>query len=222
MHLTGGIIDYLIVFFGGVLVSFTPCVYPLMPVSVAYIAGVNVKGSRWGGFWLSILYVFGVAISYSILAILAVMTGKVFGAIQQNPWIYLAVANVMLFFALVMLDVIPLPMLRLAQDGSKPKTWLSVMGFGMVSGLVIGPCTAPALGSLLIYVASKQNIVFGISLLFVFAYGLGASLILAGTFSGFLSSLPKSGIWMDRIKKFAGVVFIIAAEVYFIRAGSLF
>ena len=90
---------------------------------------------------------------------------------------------------------------------------------GVASGFVVGPCTAPVLGTILLYIATKQNVLFGVSLLFVFALGLGVSLILAGTFSGFLSALPKSGKWMELIKKAAGVVLVIVAELLFLRAG---
>ena len=92
----------------------------------------------------------------------------------------------------------------------------------MASGLIVGPCTAPVLGSLLLYVASRQNVFVGAGLIFVFSLGMGASLLLAGIFSGFLSSLPKAGAWMDRLKKAVGVVFLVVAEIYLIKAGALF
>ena len=188
MSLNGNILDYFVAFFSGVLVSFTPCVYPLLPVTAAYIAGANTSGRRWSGFALSLLYVLGLAISYSALAVVAVLTGKVFGVFQQSPWVSLVIGNILLFFAFVMFDVIPFPTLRIGRVG-KPGNPLAVLLFGMISGLMVGPCTAPVLGTLLIHVASRQNMLFAVSLIFVFACGFGASLILAGTFGGFLASL---------------------------------
>ena len=222
MNLTGGIFDYFIVFWSGVLVSFTPCVYPVMPITASFIAGVNTTGTRWRGFAISLIYVLGLAVTYSVLAVFAALSGKVFGQIQNNPWIYFAVANVFVFFAFVMFDIIPLPALGLnIQSSIKLKNIWMVLVFGMVCGLIVGPCTAPVLGALLLYVASKQNILHGVSLLFVFAYGVGASLILVGTFSGLLSRLPKSGPWLVRVKQFCGIVLLIAAEYFFIHAGRL-
>ena len=85
----------------------------------------------------------------------------------------------------------------------------------------MGPCTAPALAAILVFVASKQNILYAISLLFVFSYGVGASLILIGTFSGLLVRLPKSGPWLVRVKQFCGIILLLAGEYYLIQTGRL-
>ena len=103
----------------------------------------------------------------------------------------------------------------------KDKNMWAVLLAGMASGLIVGRCTAPILGALLFYVGSQQNVVYGASLMFVFSYGVGASLILIGTFSGILASLPKSGTWLLRIKQFCGFVLIIAAQYFLIKAGGL-
>jgi len=85
--------------------------------------------------------------------------------------------------------------------------------------LVVGPCTAPALGTILLYVATKQSIFYGISLLLVFAYGMGFLLILVGTFSSILVNLPKSGIWLIRLKRFCGFILLGVGEYFLIKAG---
>jgi thiol:disulfide interchange protein DsbD len=132
------------------------------------------------------------------------------------------VANVLLFFALVMSDLMPLPAFGVkVHDKIAHKNLWTVILFGAASGLVIGSCTAPILGTLLIYIASKHNIIHGVSLMFVFSYGVGASLILVGTFSGILGNLPKSGVWLIRVKQFCGLVLIIAAEYFLVKAGML-
>ena len=210
------------VFGAGVLVSFTPCVYPVMPLTASFIAGMNTTGTQWRGFFLSLLYVLGLAITYSALAIFASLSGKIFGQFQNNPFVFIGVANIFLFFSLVMFDVIQLPTLNFLnhKKGKTGNIWAVIL-FGMASGLVVGPCTAPVLGALLVYVAARQNILHGASLLFVFAYGVGASLILVGTFTGLLSRLPKSGKWLARIKQICGLVLLIAAEYYLIKAGQL-
>ncbi|MBF0387054.1 MAG: sulfite exporter TauE/SafE family protein [Candidatus Omnitrophica bacterium] len=213
--------DFLVALGAGVAMSFTPCAYPLLPVTVAVVAGANTRGGRLNGFFLSLIYVLGMAVSYSLLAAAAVLTGRIFGVIQNNPWVYLIVGNVILFFALVMFDVIPLPMFNLSGSAAqRPRGRWALFVMGAASGFIIGPCTVPVLGSLLLYIASRQNLFFGMSLLFVFALGLGTVLILAGTFSGLLSALPKSGKWMHIVKIAAGVTLLIVAEILFVKVGA--
>jgi len=222
MTLSGNFLDYFIVFWSGVLVSFTPCVYPVMPLTASFIAGINAQGKKRKGFVISLIYVFGLALTYSAMGIFAAMTGKIFGQVQNSPMIVLIAANILLFFSLVMFDVIVLPNFGVSvQNKIKIKNIWTVILFGMASGLVVGACTAPILGTLLLYVASKQNIYHAASLLFVFSYGVGASLILVGTFSGILGHLPKSGVWMVRVKKFCGLILLIAAEYFLVKAGGL-
>lgn len=91
----------------------------------------------------------------------------------------------------------------------------------MASGLVVGPCTAPVLGALLLYVGSSGNVALGMSLLFVFALGMGALLVLLGTFTGMLAGLPKSGRWLVLVKKGFGALMILAGEYFLVEAGKL-
>ncbi len=222
MHLSGNVFDYVIAFWGGVLVSFSPCVYPLMPITASVIAGVNTKGTRFMAFVISLVYVLGMAVTYCTLAVFASLSGKVFGQLQNSPVVFLAVGNILIIFALVLLDVIPLSSLGMnLQHKIKLKGLFSVLLLGITSGFIVGPCTAPVLGSLLVLVASKQNILYGVSLLFVFSYGVGASLILIGTFSSLLSNLPKSGPWLIGIKRLCALVIFIAGEYFLIKAGRL-
>lgn len=219
MNLTGSFFDYIVAFASGVLVSFTPCVYPVMPITASFIAGANTTGTRWHGFALSLLYVLGMALVYSLLALIAALTGKVFGQIQNSAPFYFVISIMLIFFAFVMLDKIMLP----AFGGHKahklkPDSLFSVLLFGMVAGLIVGPCTAPILASLLVYVASRHNIIHGVSLMFAFAYGVGFSLILVGTFSGLLGRLPKSGTWLLRIKQVCGLI-LLAIGLFFLYKG---
>lgn len=216
------LLNYVFAFLSGVLVSFSPCVYPVLPLTASFIAGANTKGTKLKGFILSLIYVLGVAVTYSVLGIVAALSGKVFGQFQNSALVYLIVGNILFFFALVMFDVIALPTFGGNLQGKvKPTNLFMVFLFGAVSGLVIGPCTAPVLGTLLVYVGTKQNLFYGATLLFVFSYGVGASLILVGTFSGILSSLPKSGPWLIRVKQLCGAVLLLIAEYFFIKAGGL-
>jgi len=222
MQLQGNFFDFFIVYWAGVLVSFTPCLYPVIPITASFIGGINVHGSKLYGFMISLVYVLGMAIMYCALAVFAALTGKIFGQFQNNPWIFLTVANIILFFALVMLDFVRLPAFGARiHDKIEHKNLWTVLLFGIAAGLVVGPCTAPILGTLLLYIGSKQNVLHGTSLMFVFSYGVGTSLILVGTFSGLVASLPKSGKWMVRVKQFCGVILVIAAEYFLVKAGML-
>ncbi len=212
-----------IAFLAGVLTSFTPCVYPLIPITVGFI-GARSSASKTRGFYLSLLYVLGLACVYAALGAFAALTGKLFGQIGTSPWTYLFVGNLCLLFGLAMLDVftIQFQFLGAGQQRLQPSGGsLTAFLFGGCSGLVAGPCTTPVLGALLAFVASRQNVALGIGMLFVFALGMGTLLVLVGTFTGLLSSLPKSGMWIVRVKKIFGFFMIAIGEVFIIKAGQL-
>ncbi|MCX5680999.1 MAG: hypothetical protein NT079_01745 [Candidatus Omnitrophica bacterium] len=121
-----------------------------------------------------------------------------------------------------MAEILPFPIFDLGLQGKiKPKNVLGVFLMGAVSGFVVGPCTAPVLGTLLLYVASKKNLFHAASLLFVFSYGVGFSLILVGTFSGLLARLPKSGAWLVHIKKFCAVALFLIGIFFLGKAIAL-
>ena len=219
MQLTGNISDFFIVFVWGLGVSFTPCIYPVLPLTAAFIADANIKGSKLRGFFISLVYVFGMAIVYSLLAVLAALTGKIFGQLQSSPAAYFIISVFLGFFSLVMFEVINMPSLGLSlKVGEKPTHIIGVFYAGIISGLVVGSCTGPALGAILPIIAYKQSIVYGTCLMFVFSYGMGFSLIIVGTFSGILPNLPKSGKWLIVIKKICAIILMIFAIYYLFKA----
>lgn len=196
----------------------------MMPITVAFV-GAKAHGSRWKGFVLSTFYVLGLAIVYSGLGAFAALSGGLFGALTTNHWTYLIVGNLCLVFGLAMVEIIPLrppAILNRMQVRNIPgHDILSSIILGGASALVISTCTTPILGVLLAIVATQQNIVWGMGMLFAFSYGIGTLVILIGTFTGLLTSLPRSGVWMRRIQKSFGVLMILAAEYFFIRTGEL-
>jgi thiol:disulfide interchange protein DsbD len=213
------ILDYFSVFAAGVAVSFTPCVYPVIPIVVSVVGRANVHGTKLAGFVLSCVYVLGIAISYSLLGIVAVLTGQFFGHLQDNPYMFFGVAVFFIFFSLIMADIVSMPILSLGIQGRiRPKNAIGIFLIGFMSGFVVGPCTAPILGSILLYVAAKKNLVHAISLLFVFAYGVGFSLILVGTFSGLLTRLPKPGKWLARVKQIFAGILLLTGIFFFAKA----
>ncbi|MBI5418863.1 MAG: sulfite exporter TauE/SafE family protein [Deltaproteobacteria bacterium] len=220
---SGSAVAYFAVFLGGILTSFTPCVYPVIPVTVGFI-GSRSQGSRARGFFLSLSYVLGMAVMYAALGSVAALTGKIFGEVGSSPASYFIAGNVCLLLGLSLFDLVRLPLPSFQTGGGpvrKPPGFLGAFAVGMISGLIVGPCTAPVLGALLLYVGSRQNVLFGTSLLFVFALGLGFLILLIGTFTGLVAGLAKTGKWADRVKKGFGFLLLLVAEYLFIEAGKL-
>ena len=215
------LITYLIVFIAGLAVSFTPCVYPLIPIVVGVI-GSSKEKSRRRNFILSLSYVLGMALTFSLLGMAAAMTGRLFGELQTNPIVYIVVGAIIILFALALLGIIPLPLFLLNRAGlgrvGKGGSALAVFFMGFASGFVAAPCTAAVLGALLTYVATTQNVVFGFTLLFTFATGMGVLLLLIGTFTGILTTLPKLETAMRLIQKVLAFAMIILGG-YFIFKG---
>ena len=209
-------------YLGGLLVSFTPCIYPVVPITIAYV-GARSAGSKWRSFVFSLVYVLGMSCTYAALGSVAALTGSLFGRIQTNGLTFFIVANVCVLLGLSMLDVFTLPLPRLLRQG-QPRSAGDGMAasffVGAASGLVLGPCTAPVLAVLLTYVATQQSVVFGIILLFLFALGMGTLLIILGTFSGLLAGLPAAGPWMLRVKRLFGLILIGMGEYFLIKAGT--
>jgi len=222
MNLPGNPLSFIGAFLGGVLVSFSPCVYPLVPITLGFI-GVKAGSSRLRGLILSLIYVSGLAVTYSILGLIASLTGRLFGQISNHPVSFLIIGNACIIAGLSFFDIINISFRGLSLENKiKMKgDFFSVFLLGLASGLVAGPCTAPALGTILLYVATKQNIFYGASLLFLFAYGMGFLLILAGTLSAVFINLSRSGIWLGRLKKLSGFILLGIGEYFLIKAGSL-
>jgi len=214
----------LLTYLGGVLTSFTPCVFPVIPITVG-VLGIQKTGSKMTAFIRSLIYVLGMAVVYAILGMIAAATGVFFGKVSVHPFTNLIVANVLMIFALSMLDAIhiPLPSFltnRKIVSGEK-RGLLSIFIMGALSGTVVAPCTAPVLATILAYVGSTQNMFYGALLLFLYAFGLGTLLMIIGTFSGVLTSLSKGGKIMQGVKIALGIFMILVAEYFLVRAGTL-
>jgi thiol:disulfide interchange protein DsbD len=207
------------VFLGGVLVSFTPCVFPLLPITIAYI-GAGSCNSKIKGFSLSLVYVTGFSTTYACLGLIAVLTGSIFGRFSSQPLVRIIAGLVIILFGISLWSGrgFRMPGLKRLPVIKKPGSYLSCFMLGLASGLIISPCAAPVLGAILTFVATKRNLVYGAVLLFSFAYGMGLLLILAGTFSSILAALPKSGYWMEIIKKICAVILIVSG-IYFVVSG---
>jgi len=214
-----------LLFGAGLLTSLNPCIYPMIPITASALAGVNVEGrTRRRTILLTLTYVCGLALFYALLGLIAGLTGSLFGTIGASPWARLVIGNLLLVFALAMLEVIPvrLPARLSAWAGSLGGgSYPAVFLLGATSGLVAAPCGAPAFAAVLTWVATTQSAVLGFVYLFVFSLGMTALLAVVGLFSGAIAALPRAGVWMAWIKKAAGVVLLLMAEYYFVKAGQV-
>lgn len=223
------LLAYPVVFAGGVLTSLTPCIYPMIPITAAVVGGHQHAASgshRTSHTWLMTgAYVTGLALAYAALGLLAGLTGELFGSVSTNKWMLLAMANLLLLFALMMFDVIPVPvpqkLLARAAGMETGGRVAGAFGMGAASGLVAAPCGAPVMATLLTWVAATHSAWRGFSYLFVFSLGMSTLLVVVGLTAGNLSRLPRAGQWMLRIKTLFAVVMLGAAEYYLLQAGQV-
>ena len=210
-------------FGAGVLTSLTPCIYPMIPITVSVISGTATKDQgKLRTFGLTVAYVTGLALFYAILGLLAGLTGTLFGTISASPWALLGIGNLLLLFSLIMLDVLPLPVPQRLMNWAATReggSYGAVFLLGATSGIVAAPCGAPAFAVVLTWVAASQAGVMGFIYLFAFSIGMTAILVLVGLFSGALAALPRSGTWLLWVKRAAGVLMICVAQYYFVKAG---
>jgi thiol:disulfide interchange protein DsbD len=212
----GILVTLVLVFLGGLALNLTPCVYPMIPITISYFGG-QAQGKKGSLIAHSSLYVIGMAVTYSILGVIAAMTGGLFGAALQYPPVLIGIALVMILLALSMFDVYELRMPaflnRLA--GSSQKGFVGTFLMGLTVGIVAAPCIGPFVLGLLTYVGNKGNAILGFVLFFVLAIGMGIPFIVLGAFSGGIRRMPRSGAWMVWVRKIFGFI-LLAMAVYFL------
>jgi len=204
----GSWLAFLMVFLGGVLASLTPCVFPMIPITISFI-GMNAKGNPVKGFIMSLWYVLGIALVYSTLGLMAAAGGAAFGQATQTPVFMGSVAVIIFAMGLSMAGLfdIQLPSSLTSRMGGGRTGFLGPLLMGMAMGLVAAPCVGPVIVVLLTWVATTGSLFLGFWLLFTFAMGMGLLFIILGTFGGML---PPGG-WMVTVKHvFAIVLFALA------------
>ena len=214
-----------LLFGAGLATSLTPCIYPMIPITAGILGGAGAASrSRGRTALMTFAYVAGLAVVYSLLGLLAGLTGTLFGTVSSSPWAYFAMANLLLLFGLAMLDVVPVAAPRRLAEWAARVTGDSVgavFAMGAVSGLVAAPCGAPAFAAVLTFVAATRSAALGLLYLLVFSLGLTALLVVVGLFSGTLASLPRAGRWTQWVKRAGGVLMIGMAEYYLVRMGGV-
>jgi len=209
-------IALLFVFGSGLALNLTPCVYPVIPLTISFFGGQAQGGGR-RVLGLAALYVLGMATMYSALGVAAALSGKLFGVALQSPWVLSAVAGRLVLLALSMFGLYDIRM---------PSSWMQKTGaraggagayaMGLLVGVVAAPCIGPVVLALLAFVAARQDAAFGFLIFFVLSLGLGLPYLFLGAFSGSLVRLPRAGQWMEGVKAIFGWV-LLAMAAYFLR-----
>jgi len=207
-----------VVFLSGLALCLTPCVYPMIPVTLGYFSN-QAAGTGWGRrVALPSLYVLGMAITYSILGVIAGLTGGLFGAALQNPVVVGALVLLFVAMALWMFGVYELRLPgALTRLGGGRAGAVGAFVMGLTLGLVAAPCIGPFIVTLLAFVGASANPLLGFWLFFVLALGMGLPFLVLGTFSSMLSSLPRSGVWLIYAKKVMGVG-LLGVALYFMQS----
>ncbi len=217
-----------ILFIAGVLTSLAPCIYPMIPITAAIVGGSAVGEAPRGRaqtVLLTFAYVLGLSLAYASVGLFAGLTGTLFGSVSTNPWVYFAMANLLIVAALAMLEVIPVRvpawLLTRAATAGKGGSLYGVFVMGAASGLVAAPCSAPVMAAVLTWVTATKSGVLGFVYLFVFSLGMCTLLIVVGLFSGTVARLPRAGAWMVWIKRIFALIMLAVAEYYLVQMGLL-
>jgi thioredoxin:protein disulfide reductase len=194
----------------GILTSLTPCVYPLIPITVG-IFGARQAEHRGRSVALSATYVAGIAAMYSVLGLFAALSGKAFGSVLASPAVVVLLAVFLVVLAASMFGAfeIALPYsLQQKLSGVRGTGFAGAFGMGLVAGIIAAPCTGPVLAGVLAYVATQRNALLGFWMLFTYAVGMGLLFFVLGATS---LRLPRSGAWMETVKSVLGVALVAAA-----------
>ncbi|MHB9037500.1 MAG: protein-disulfide reductase DsbD family protein, partial [Armatimonadota bacterium] len=211
---SAGIPLRLLMLFGlGLLLAFTPCVYPMIPITVGYF-GSQVGASNGRVMKLAGSYVLGLALTYSTLGAVAATTGGVFGSAMQSPMVIVGIAVLLVLLSLSMFGLYELkPPAFVANRSSGKDGVLGALMMGLVFGIVAAPCVGPVVLGLLLYVAGVGSPALGFVLFFALALGLGTPLFVLAAFS---AKMPVPGMWMVAVKKIAGFL-MLGAAAYFLK-----
>lgn len=200
-----------LIFLLGFLTSLTPCVYPVIPIVMGYI-GTRSGAKKSKGFYLSIFFVLGLAIVYSILGVVAGMSGSMIGASFQDPIVVIVISSIFIVMGLSMAGLFEIPVpssiSSKMQGGGGKSEVIGAMLIGGVAAVVAAPCVGPVLIALLTWISETRDAFLGFLLTFIFSLGMGVLFLIVGTFSGAISSMPKGGKWMDYIKYFFAALLV--------------
>ncbi len=216
---SGLLLGLLFVFLGGLALNLTPCVYPLIPITIGYFGGQS-EGRTSRLFVLGLLYVLGMALTYSVVGVITSLSGAVFGTLLQNPIVIIFIVLVFIGLSLSQFGVyeFKLPDKLVMKAGGARGGMFGAFFMGLTMGIVAAPCIGPFVIGLVTYVAAKGDPVFGFWMFFFLALGLGTPYLFLALFSGKIKSLPRAGLWMESVKHIFGLL-LLGMALYF--AGPL-
>ncbi len=202
-------IRILIAFLLGLLLSLTPCIYPMIPITIGILQAHGAT-SIGRNFCLALSYTMGIATTFALLGLAAALAGHAFGSFMNNPLVILIIVALLVYSALSLFGLYEIRIPRFLQKSSVGKggSFVAAFLFGVASGTVASPCLSPGLLFMLTLVATLKSVFAGFVLLFAFAVGLSIPLLIVGTFSGSLSLLPQAGSWMVEIKYLLGFMLL--------------
>ena len=206
---------FLLVFLGGLALNLTPCVYPIIPVTIGYF-GQAVGRPKSETVRHAFVYLLGMASMYSVLGTFAALTGALFGELMQNSFVILLLVGVMLALSLSMFGLydIRVPQFLLQFSSKSYRGYSGTFFMGLTVGIIAAPCVGPFVIALLTFVGERQDPLLGFALFFVLALGLGLPFVILAIFSGAIGTLPKSGVWMEWVRDIFGVI-LVGMALYF-------
>jgi len=210
IHSRGLFVALVVVFLGGLALNLTPCVYPMIAITVSYF-GAHEGRTRGQALAGALVYCIGIVASYTVLGVAAALTGGLFGALLQSKWVLLGISVLLVALALSMFGLFeirpPQALVQRAAGMSSQAGQIGVFFLGATMGIVAAPCLAPFAVALLAYVGTSRQWWWFL----VFSCGLALPYLVLGTFSGLLSRLPKSGTWMVWVKRVFGIAMVVVA-----------
>ncbi|MFA5806076.1 MAG: protein-disulfide reductase DsbD [Melioribacteraceae bacterium] len=213
---SGLILSLIFVFLGGLALNLTPCVYPLIPITIGYFGGQS-EGRTSRLFLLGILYMLGMALTYSVIGVVTSLSGAIFGTLMQNMFVIIGIALLFVVLALSQFGVyeFKLPDSWVMKAGGAKGGAFGAFFMGLTMGIVAAPCIGPFVIGLITYVAAKGDLFYGFLMFFVMAVGLGFPYLLLALFSGKIKKLPRAGDWMEGVKHIFGFL-LLGMAIYFI------
>ncbi len=213
---SGLFLSLIFVFIGGLALNLTPCVYPLIPITIGYFGGQS-EGRTSRLFLLGILYVLGMALTYSVIGVVTSLSGALFGTLMQNMFVIIGIALLFVVLALSQFGVyeFKLPDSWVMKAGGAKGGVFGAFFMGLTMGIVAAPCIGPFVLGLVTYVAAKGDSLYGFLMFFVLALGLGFPYLLLALFSAKIKKLPRAGDWMEGVKHIFGFL-LLGMAIYFI------
>ena len=213
----GLFLGMLLVFVVGLGLNLTPCVYPIIPVTVAFFSGQS-SGSTWRTLQLAILYVLGISLSYAALGAVTASAGVLLGAWLQQPVVLIVIAGTIVALALSMFGLydLRLPSVVTQRLGRSSSGMLGAFSMGLVFGLIAAPCVGPFVGGLILFVTQQGDPRLGFLLFFILGLGMGLPYVVLGMAAQRVTQLPKAGPWLIWSKNVLGVI-LLGLALYFLR-----